>query len=32
LLNLIDCWIDSELFDAPLDLAIRNWARSDADL
>lgn len=32
MLNLIDCWIDSELFDAPLDLAIRNWARSDADL
>ncbi len=32
LLNLIDCWIDKELFDAPLDLAIRNWARSDARL
>lgn len=32
LLNLIDCWIDSDLFDAPLDLAIRNWARSDAKL
>lgn len=32
LLNLIDCWIDNDLFDAPLDLAIRNWARSDARL
>jgi AcrR family transcriptional regulator len=32
LFNLIDCWIDNELFDAPLDLAIRNWARSDARL
>ena len=32
LLNLIDCWIDEDLFDAPLDLAIRNWARSDAKL
>jgi len=32
LFNLIDCWIDHDLFDAPLDLAIRNWARSDARL
>lgn len=32
LLNLIDCWIDNDLFDAPLDLAIRNWARSDSKL
>ena len=32
LFNLIDCWIDHDLFDAPLDLAIRNWARSDAKL
>ncbi|MDX2482946.1 MAG: TetR/AcrR family transcriptional regulator [Pseudodonghicola sp.] len=32
LLNLIDCWIDDALFDAPLDLAIRNWARSDTRL
>jgi len=32
LLNLIDCWIDDEFFDGPLDLAIRNWARSDAGL
>lgn len=32
LFNLIDCWIDRDLFDAPLDLAIRNWARNDAKL
>ena len=32
LFNLIDCWIDETLFDAPLDLAIRNWARNDARL
>lgn len=32
LFNLIDCWIDKGLFDAPLDLAIRNWARKDERL
>lgn len=32
LFNLIDCWIDPDLFDAPLDLAIRNWARTDPEL
>lgn len=32
LFNLLDCWIDNDLFDAPLDLAIRNWARSDTRL
>ena len=32
LFNLIDCWIDNDLFDAPLDLAVRNWARNDACL
>lgn len=32
LFNLIDCWIDNALFDAPLDLAIRNWARNDVRL
>lgn len=30
--NLFDCWLDETLFDARLDLAIRNWARNDADL
>lgn len=32
LFNLMDCWLDPKLFDAPLDLAIRNWARIDNDL
>ncbi|AXI48079.1 TetR/AcrR family transcriptional regulator [Sulfitobacter sp. SK012] len=32
LFNLMDCWLDPELFDARLDLAIRNWARVDPDL
>ncbi len=30
--NLFDCWLDDTLFDAPLDLAIRNWARNDPAL
>jgi len=30
--NLFDCWIDNTLFDSPLDLAIRNWARNDPAL
>ena len=32
LFNLMDCWLDPALFDARLDLAIRNWARNDATL
>lgn len=28
-LNLFDCWLDRDLFDSRLDLAIRNWARND---
>ncbi len=32
LFNLMDCWLDSTLFDAPLDLAIRNWSRVNTDL
>ena len=32
LFNLMDCWLDPTLFDARLDLAIRNWARADVDL
>lgn len=31
-LNLFDCWLDDTLFDSPLDLAIRNWARTDPAL
>ncbi|MCP5074534.1 MAG: TetR/AcrR family transcriptional regulator [Rhodobacteraceae bacterium] len=30
--NLFDCWLDETLFDARLDLAIRNWARKDPRL
>ena len=32
LFNLMDCWLDPMLFDARLDLAIRNWARINSDL
>lgn len=32
LFNVMDCWLDPTLFDAPLDLAVRNWARLDVDL
>ncbi len=27
--NMFDCWLDREIFDSDLDLAIRNWAASD---
>lgn len=30
--NLFDCWLSEDLFDARLDLAIRNWARNDPKL
>ncbi|MCJ8336044.1 MAG: TetR/AcrR family transcriptional regulator [Epibacterium sp.] len=30
--NLMDCWLDRALFDAPLDLAIRNWGRINPEL
>lgn len=32
LFNVMDCWLDPAIFDARLDLAIRNWARVDSDL
>ncbi len=32
LLNLFDCWLMPDLFDARLDFAIRTWALGDADL
>lgn len=32
LFNVMDCWLDPTLFDARLDLAVRNWARVDADV
>lgn len=32
MLNLFDCWIDPQLFDASMDFAIRNWAHHSAKL
>lgn len=32
MLNIIDCWITPEMFDAPLEFAIRTWAQTDADV
>jgi AcrR family transcriptional regulator len=29
MLNIIDCWITPEMFDAPLEFAIRTWAQTD---
>jgi len=31
-LNLFDCWVNPELFDARMDFAIRNWAHQSPDL
>jgi len=31
-LNLFDCWVDPELFDARMDFAIRNWAHHSVEL
>lgn len=30
--NLFDCWVEPDLFDAPMDFAIRNWANRQASL
>ena len=32
MLNLFDCWITPDLFDARLEFSIRNWAHSAPDL
>ena len=32
MLNVFDCWLDENLFDARMDLAIRNWARNNSEL
>lgn len=29
LFNLCDCWLDRDLFDARMELAVRDWARAD---
>ena len=31
-LNLFDCWLDTDLFDAQMDFAIRNWGQQSAEL
>ena len=31
-LNLFDCWLDTYLFDAQMDFAIRNWAQQSTEL
>ncbi|MCP3690260.1 MAG: TetR/AcrR family transcriptional regulator [Gammaproteobacteria bacterium] len=31
-LNLFDCWVDPQLFDAAMDFAIRNWAQHSTEL
>jgi len=31
-LNLFDCWVVSDLFDARLDFAVRNWAHTTSEL
>ncbi len=31
-LNLFDCWIDSKLFDARMDFAMRHWAQNSSKL
>lgn len=30
--NLFECWIDNELFDPDLDVAVRFWGRHDASI
>lgn len=32
MLNLFDCWINPDLFDSPMDFAIRNWAHNSPEL
>lgn len=32
MLNVFDCWLDENLFDARMDLSIRNWARNNEAL
>lgn len=30
MLNVFDCWLDSQLFDSPLEFAMRSWALQSA--
>ncbi len=31
-IKVFECWIDPDLFDAPLDIAVRLWARRSAEV
>lgn len=31
-LNIFDCWLDRELFDAPFEFAVRSWALQSNDI
>lgn len=32
MLNVFDCWLDQELFDAPFEFAVRSWALQSAEI
>lgn len=32
MLNLFDCWLDRDLFDSPLEFAVRSWALQSPDI
>lgn len=32
MLNVFDCWLDSKLFDSPLEFAMRSWALQSASI
>ena len=32
MLNLVDCWVDPDLFDSRLEFAMRTWALTDAEV
>ncbi|MGL3608815.1 TetR/AcrR family transcriptional regulator [Rhizobium sp. G187] len=31
-LNVFDCWLDRDLFDAPFEFAVRSWSLQSADI
>jgi AcrR family transcriptional regulator len=31
-LNIFDCWLDRDLFDAPFEFAVRSWALQSSDI
>jgi hypothetical protein len=32
ILNVFDCWLDSDLFDSKLEFAVRSWAQQSASV